>query len=102
MLRERVSAPPGELGYRSFPNSSTGGLRTTPWMACDPKCVAAGPPNTSVIFEFVTEYRPSSPPVTQTCSVDTGGSDSNGAMLPFPVNRLTVSVNWKPILVAGG
>jgi hypothetical protein len=45
------------------------------------------------MFESVTEYGTSFPPLTQTCSVDEGGSDSNGAMLPFPVKRLTVPFN---------
>ena len=62
-------------------------------MACGPKCVVAGPPKTSVMFEFGIEYGITSPPVTQTCSVDEGGSVSKGALLPFPVNRLTVPFN---------
>src|ERR1700761_4854529 len=28
--------------------------RTTPCMACGPKCVVAGPPNTSEMFEYET------------------------------------------------
>ena len=69
-------------------------MRTTPWMACDPKCLAAaGPPNTSVMFEFGNENWTSFPPLTQTCSVEEGGFVSNGAICPFPVNRLTVPFN---------
>jgi hypothetical protein len=45
------------------------------------------------MFEFWMEYGASFPPVTQTCSVEEGGSVSKGAMLPFPVNRLTVPFN---------
>jgi hypothetical protein len=45
------------------------------------------------MFESGTEYRTSFPPVTQTCSVDEGGSVSKGAILPFPVNKLTVPFN---------
>ena len=52
--------------------------------------LVAGPPNTSVMFESVTEYGILSPPVTQICSVEEGGLVSKGALLPFPVNRLTV------------
>jgi hypothetical protein len=59
-------------------------------MACDPKCPVAGPVNISVMFEFGIEYGTSFPPVTQTCSVDEGGSVSKGALIPFPVIRLTV------------
>ncbi len=55
-------------------------------MACGPKCAVAGPPNVSVTFEFMTSL----PPVMQTCSVDVGGVVSKGALLPFPVTRLTV------------
>ena len=62
-------------------------------MACDPKCVVAGPPNTSVMFAIGSEYLTTSPPVTQTCSVDEGGFVSKGAMFPFPVKRLTVPFN---------
>jgi DNA-binding transcriptional ArsR family regulator len=45
---------------------SAHGLRTTPCRGCGPKCVVADPPNTSVMFESVTEYGTSFPPVTQT------------------------------------
>jgi hypothetical protein len=45
------------------------------------------------MFEFGREYWTSFPPVTQTCSVDEGGFVSKGAMLPFPVSRLTVPFN---------
>src|ERR1700679_222031 len=79
--------------YRPFSIGSADAIRTTPWMACDPKCVVAGPPKTSVMLELGIEYGISSPPVTQTCSDDEGGLVSKGALLPFPVNRLTVSSN---------
>jgi hypothetical protein len=59
-------------------------------MACGPKRAVAGPPNSSVMLEIGVEYRTSSPPVTQTCGFDEGGFVSNGAILPFPVIRLTV------------
>jgi hypothetical protein len=49
------------------------------------------------MFELVTENGTSSPPVTQTCSVDDGGFVSKVAFPPFPVIRLTVWVIWKPI-----
>src|ERR1700722_16311888 len=66
-------------------------LRTTPWIACGPKClVAASPPNTIVMLELGSEYGISFPPVMQTCNVDEGGFVSKGAICPFPVNRLTV------------
>ena len=78
---------------RSFLSESANTLRTTPWMAWVPKCVVAGAPNTRVMFEFGTEYGTSLPPVMQTCSVDEGGLVSKGAMLPFPVNTLTVPLN---------
>ncbi len=46
-------------------DGSSVGLRTTPWIACGPKCfAAAGPPNTNVMFEFMTEYGISFPPPT--------------------------------------
>ena len=59
-------------------------------MACCPKCVVAGPPNTNVMFAIGSEYLIKSPPVTQTCSVDEGGVVSKMARFPFPVIRLTV------------
>jgi hypothetical protein len=45
------------------------------------------------MLEFGSEYRTSFPPVTQTCSVDEGGSVSKEPLLPFPVSRLTVPFN---------
>jgi hypothetical protein len=64
----------GQLREPDFhrPNSRvpiglSGVLRTTPWMACGPKClVAASPPNTIVMFEFATVYGTPVPPVMQT------------------------------------
>ena len=77
-------------------------MRTTPWIACGPKCLfAAGPPNTIVMFEFWTVNWPSFPPLTQTCSVDERGFVSKGAICPFPVNRLTVPLIWKPTVGTG-
>src|SRR5580700_4971196 len=78
------------INHQYFSMKSADASRTTPWSACVPKCVVAGPPKTSVMFAFGSEYLTSSPPVTQTCSVDEGGVVSKGALFPFPVNRLTV------------
>ena len=58
-------------------------------MACVPKCVAALPVNTIVIFEYGT----SAAPVMQTWSCEVGGAGgagSKGALFPFPVIRLTM------------
>src|ERR1700748_991384 len=68
--------------FRSFSNGAADAIRTTPWMACGPKCVVASPPKTRVMLEFGIEYGASSPPVTQTCSVDEGGFVSKGALSP--------------------
>jgi hypothetical protein len=57
-------------------------LRTTPWMACDPKWPLAGDPNTRVTLENGT----SDPPLTQTCSMDSTVSFfEKGAGPPLPV-----------------
>jgi hypothetical protein len=45
------------------------------------------------MFETGIEYLTSSPPLTQTCSVDEGGFVSKGALFPFPVKKLTVLFN---------
>lgn len=57
----RVPTPvPSRLGKSSIhrllvglkmPDQSGDFVRTTPWIGCDPKCVAAGPPKTMVMFE---------------------------------------------------
>jgi hypothetical protein len=51
---------------------------TTPWMACVPKCVFAGAPNVSVMFENSTLV----PPRMQIVS---GEGFPNGAGTPFAV-----------------
>src|ERR1700722_12266258 len=91
-LKGQDSSPPGARWgtYRYFPIVSLAGLRTTPWIACGPKCIVAGPPKTIVMFELVTEYLISFPPEMQTWSVEVGGSVSKVPLVPFPVARLTV------------
>lgn len=58
-------------------------LRTTPWIACEPKCVVAGLPLAN--FNVTFEYSTSAPPVMQICSCDSPDFFWNGATLPLPV-----------------
>ena len=58
-----------------------------------PEMYSRGPPEDQRYVRIRSEYLTTSPPVTHTCSVDEGGFVSKGAMLPFPVNRLTVPFN---------
>lgn len=81
LRRKLVSASPALIDVlRRSRTIST--LRTTPWIACDPKWPLAGDPNTKVTLENGT----SDPPLTQTCSMDnTVSFFEKGAGPPLPV-----------------
>ena len=74
-FKRQSSTPKGKRRYQTIRSSitlsifclsvSTDVIRTTPWIACGPKCVVAGPPKTKVMLEFTSEYG-YAPSVTQT------------------------------------